>query len=106
MDWRHVAEWTQGIRTAELTRRADSGGFGRGADVTRTAHFLGWLCFHGIRQRLFTPLGGVRLVPCSMFMRSESTLGGQAVGRCPPTSRPGSRAQKILIAAPRRARCL
>jgi hypothetical protein len=41
MDWRHDAEWTQGIRTAELTRQADGGGFGTGAEVTRTAYFLG-----------------------------------------------------------------
>jgi hypothetical protein len=41
MDWRHDAEWTQGIRTAELTREADGGGFGVGAEVTRTAFFLG-----------------------------------------------------------------
>ncbi|GAB2745431.1 hypothetical protein [Streptomyces bullii] len=25
MDWRHDAEWTQGIRTAELTAEADGG---------------------------------------------------------------------------------
>ncbi|GAA0671984.1 hypothetical protein GCM10010193_25390 [Kitasatospora atroaurantiaca] len=41
MDWRHDHEWTQGIRTAELTREADGGGFGVGAEVTRTAYFLG-----------------------------------------------------------------
>ncbi|MER7182279.1 SRPBCC family protein [Streptomyces hyaluromycini] len=41
MDWRHDAEWTQGIRRAELTREADGGGFGVGAEVTRTARFLG-----------------------------------------------------------------
>ncbi|MGP3924933.1 SRPBCC family protein [Streptomyces sp. 8N616] len=41
MDWRNDAEWTQGIRTAELTREADGGGFGVGAEVTRTAYFLG-----------------------------------------------------------------
>ncbi|MFI6007752.1 SRPBCC family protein [Streptomyces sp. NPDC051243] len=41
MDWRHDSEWTQGIRTAELTRQADAGGFGVGAEVTRTAYFLG-----------------------------------------------------------------
>lgn len=40
MDWRHDAEWTQGIRTAELTRESDAGGFGVGAEVTRTAYFL------------------------------------------------------------------
>jgi hypothetical protein len=37
MDWRHDAECTQGIRTAELTREADEGGFGVGAEITRTA---------------------------------------------------------------------
>ncbi|MEU9040986.1 MULTISPECIES: SRPBCC family protein [unclassified Kitasatospora] len=41
MDWRHDHEWTQGIRNATLTREADTGGFGVGAEVTRTAHFLG-----------------------------------------------------------------
>ncbi|MFB9392416.1 SRPBCC family protein [Streptomyces coeruleoprunus] len=41
MDWRHDAEWTQGIRTAELTKEAPGGGFGAGAEVTRTAYFLG-----------------------------------------------------------------
>ncbi|MFD8782931.1 SRPBCC family protein [Kitasatospora sp. NPDC059599] len=41
MDWRHDHEWTRGIRHATLTREADAGGFGVGAEVTRTAHFLG-----------------------------------------------------------------
>ncbi|WP_329552165.1 SRPBCC family protein [Streptomyces sp. NBC_00988] len=41
MDWRHDDEWTQGIRSAELTKEADSGGFGVGAEITRTAYFLG-----------------------------------------------------------------
>lgn len=41
MDWRHDHEWTQGIRTAELTTEAPEGGFGLGAEVTRTAYFLG-----------------------------------------------------------------
>lgn len=43
MDWRHDPEWTQGIRTAELTRPADAGGpgIGVGAEATRTAYFLG-----------------------------------------------------------------
>lgn len=40
MDWRHDHEWTQGIKHAELTRTADGGGFGLGAEVTRTAYFL------------------------------------------------------------------
>ena len=44
MDWRHDHEWTQGIKTAELTRPAEpptADGFGLGAEVTRTARFLG-----------------------------------------------------------------
>jgi Polyketide cyclase / dehydrase and lipid transport len=41
MDWRHDHEWTQGIRTAALTTEAPGGGFGVGAEVTRTAYFLG-----------------------------------------------------------------
>ncbi|MEU1184315.1 SRPBCC family protein [Streptomyces sp. NPDC005820] len=41
MDWRHDADWTQGIRVAELTGEAPGGGFGVGAEVTRTAYFLG-----------------------------------------------------------------
>jgi len=40
MDWRHDHEWTQGITSAELTREAATGGFGVGAQVTRTAFFL------------------------------------------------------------------
>ena len=41
MDWRHDHEWTQGIRSAELTKPAAAGDFGLGAEVTRTAYFLG-----------------------------------------------------------------
>lgn len=41
MDWRHDAEWTQGIREARLSKEAPDGGFGAGAEVTRTASFLG-----------------------------------------------------------------
>jgi len=41
MDWRHDHEWTQGIKRAELTTEAAAGGFGLGAEVTRTAYFLG-----------------------------------------------------------------
>lgn len=40
MDWRHDHEWTQGIKSAQLTREAAGGGFGVGAQVTRTAYFL------------------------------------------------------------------
>jgi hypothetical protein len=41
MDWRHDAEWINGIRSAELSAEADGGGFGTGAEITRTAYFLG-----------------------------------------------------------------
>lgn len=45
MDWRHDHEWTQGIKTARLTRPSDAAtgpdDFGPGAEVTRTAKFLG-----------------------------------------------------------------
>jgi hypothetical protein len=41
MDWRHDPEWTVWIRRAELSAEADGGGFGVGAEVTRTAYFLG-----------------------------------------------------------------
>lgn len=45
MDWRHDHEWTQGIKTARLTRASDAAtgpdDFGLGAEVTRTAQFLG-----------------------------------------------------------------
>ncbi|QKZ18400.1 SRPBCC family protein [Streptomyces chartreusis] len=55
MDWRHDAEWTQGIRTAELTREADGGGFGVGAEVTRTAHFLGRRIDYVLRVAAYNP---------------------------------------------------
>lgn len=42
MNWRHDHEWTQGIKHAELTKPATgTDGFGVGAEVTRTAVFLG-----------------------------------------------------------------
>ncbi|GGT16422.1 SRPBCC family protein [Streptomyces purpureus] len=55
MDWRHDAEWTQGIRTAELTRQADGGGFGVGAEVTRTAYFLGKRIAYVLRVADYEP---------------------------------------------------
>ncbi|MFC4466772.1 SRPBCC family protein [Streptomyces xiangluensis] len=54
-DWRHDAEWTRGIRTAELTREADGGGFGVGAEVTRTARFLGRRIDHVLRVAAHEP---------------------------------------------------
>ncbi|MFF9121300.1 SRPBCC family protein [Streptomyces massasporeus] len=55
MDWRHDAEWTQGIRTAQLTRQADAGGFGVGAEVTRTAYFLSKRIDYVLRVAAFQP---------------------------------------------------
>ncbi|MGW2562739.1 SRPBCC family protein [Streptomyces sp. NPDC001514] len=56
MDWRHDHEWTQGIRTAELTRAADDGtGFGVGAEVTRTAYFLGRRIDYVLRVAAYDP---------------------------------------------------
>ncbi|GGU42049.1 hypothetical protein GCM10010244_80320 [Streptomyces coeruleorubidus] len=63
MDWRHDAEWNQGIRVAELTREADAGGFGVGAEVTRTAYFLGRRIDYVMRVAAYEP-------PCLLDMIS------------------------------------
>lgn len=55
MDWRHDHEWTQGIRKAALTTPADGGGFGVGAEVTRTAYFLGKRIDYVLRVADYTP---------------------------------------------------
>jgi hypothetical protein len=55
MDWRHDHEWTQGIREAALTRPADGGGFGVGAEVTRTAYFLGKRIEYVLRVAEYAP---------------------------------------------------
>jgi hypothetical protein len=55
MDWRHDADWTQGIRTAELTAEAADGGFGTGAEVTRTAYFLGRRIDYVLRVAAYDP---------------------------------------------------
>ncbi|WP_149181640.1 SRPBCC family protein [Streptomyces sp. TRM49041] len=55
MDWRHDAEWTQGIREARLTREGDQGGFGAGAEVTRTAYFLGKRIDYVLRVAAYQP---------------------------------------------------
>ncbi|MFC5219948.1 SRPBCC family protein [Streptomyces coerulescens] len=62
MDWRHDVEWTQGIRTAELTREAEGGGFGVGAEVTRTAHFLGRRIDYVLRVAAYDPPGLLDMV--------------------------------------------
>jgi hypothetical protein len=55
MDWRHDHEWTQGIKQAELTMPAPDGGFGVGAEVTRTAYFLGKRIDYVLRVRSYEP---------------------------------------------------
>ncbi|HET9861107.1 MAG TPA: SRPBCC family protein [Nocardioidaceae bacterium] len=65
MDWRHDHEWTQGIRTAELTTEAPDGGFGLGAEVTRTAYFLGKRIDYVLRVSGYDP-------PTELDMRSVS----------------------------------
>ncbi|MEV4330816.1 SRPBCC family protein [Streptomyces sp. NPDC049597] len=62
MDWRHDAEWTQGIRRATLTREADTGGFGVGAEVTRTAYFLGKRIDYVLRVAGYEPSGLLDMV--------------------------------------------
>lgn len=55
MDWRHDHEWTQGIRHAELTTEAPGGGFGVGAQVTRTAYFAGRRIAYVLRVDAYEP---------------------------------------------------
>jgi hypothetical protein len=55
MDWRHDHEWTQGIKQAELTAPASGGGFGVGAEVTRTAYFLGKRIDYVLRVQSYEP---------------------------------------------------
>jgi hypothetical protein len=55
MDWRHDHEWTQGIKQAALTTEAPGGGFGVGAQVTRTAHFLGKRIDYVLRVAAYDP---------------------------------------------------
>ncbi|MFI9814428.1 SRPBCC family protein [Saccharothrix variisporea] len=63
MDWRHDHEWTQGIKRAELTSPAPGGGFGVGAEVTRTAYFLGRRIDYVLRVEAHEP-------PALLDMRS------------------------------------
>jgi hypothetical protein len=55
MDWRHDHEWTQDIRQAELTTPAQGGGFGVGAEVTRTAYFLGKRIDYVLQVKSYDP---------------------------------------------------
>ncbi len=55
MDWRHDHEWTQGIREVKLTKKASSGGFDVGAEVTRTAYFLRKRIDYVLRVETYDP---------------------------------------------------
>lgn len=56
MDWHHDHEWTQGIREASLTKPAgDDAEFGVGAEVTRTAYFLGKRIDYVLRVATYDP---------------------------------------------------
>ncbi|MFJ9445937.1 SRPBCC family protein [Kitasatospora sp. NPDC101235] len=63
MDWRHDSEWTGAIRSATLTREADTGGFGVGAEVTRSAHFLGRPTRYVLRVAGYHPPTVLDMVP-------------------------------------------
>ncbi|MEV4918608.1 SRPBCC family protein [Streptomyces tirandamycinicus] len=62
VDWRNDPEWTQGIRESALTREADTGGFGVGAEVTRTAYFLGKRIDYVLRVAAYEPAGLLDMV--------------------------------------------
>lgn len=80
MDWRHDHEWTQGIRKAELTREAEAGGagpggFGPGAEVTRTAYFLGKRIDYVLRVAEYQPLRLLDMVSVAGPMPMHVTYG-------------------------------
>ncbi|MFE9771320.1 SRPBCC family protein [Streptomyces sp. NPDC005931] len=75
MDWRHDADWTQGIRSAELTREAPGGGFGTGAEVTRTAYFLGRRIDYVLRVVAYRPPRLLDMVSVAGPMPMHVTYG-------------------------------
>lgn len=79
MDWRHDAEWTRGIRTAELTREADGGGFVVGAEVTRTAYFLGRRMDYVLRVAAYEPPRLPDVVSVAGPLRAPRSLPGPIV---------------------------
>jgi hypothetical protein len=87
MDWRHDAEWTQGIRTAELMRQRDEGGFGVGAEVTRTAYFLGKRIDYVLRvaapdpPRLLGMVSVAGLMPMHVTYTFDPGPGGGTLAR-------------------------
>ena len=86
MDWRNDSDWTQGIRRAELTRPADGGGFGVGAEVSRTAFFLRRRIDYVLRviayepPRLLEMIATVSPMPMRVTYTFEAHPGGTLAG--------------------------
>jgi len=60
MDWRNDPEWTA-IKTVTLSREAEGGGYGAGAQVTRRAYFLGRWTDYVMDVERFEPPGLITL---------------------------------------------
>jgi hypothetical protein len=73
MDWRHDAEWINGIHSAELSAEADGGGFGAGAEITRTVYILGRRIDYVFQVVDYAPPGrlGLRAIAGPFPMNSE-----------------------------------
>ncbi|MEV0641754.1 SRPBCC family protein [Streptomyces sp. NPDC050619] len=106
MDWRHDADWTQGIREATLTREADGGGFGVGAEVTRTAHFLGKRMNYVLRVAEFEPPGLLDMVSVAgpMPMHITYTFAPHQCGTLAGIRVRGDAGRYYRLAAPIMAR--
>ncbi|MFE1833971.1 SRPBCC family protein [Streptomyces sviceus] len=106
MDWRHDADWTQGIRRAELTREADSGGLGVGAEVTRTAYFLGRRIDYVLRVAAYEPPRLLDMVSVAgpMPMRVTYTFEPQQDGTLARIRVQGGEGGFYRLAAPLLAR--
>ncbi|MGW7402309.1 SRPBCC family protein [Streptomyces sp. NPDC054833] len=106
MDWRHDPEWTQGIRTAELTRQADAGGFGVGAEVTRTAYFLGRRIEYVLRVAAYDPPGLLDMVSVAgpMPMHVTYTFDAHSEGTLARIRVRGDAGARYRLAAPVMAR--
>jgi hypothetical protein len=106
MDWRHDAEWTQGIREAALTREADGGGFGVGAEVTRTAYFLGKRIDYVLRVAAHEPGRLLDMVSVAgpMPMHVTYTFGPHPKGTLAHIRVQGDSSRYYRLAAPLMAR--
>jgi Polyketide cyclase / dehydrase and lipid transport len=82
MDWRNDAEWINGIHSVELSAEADGGGFGTGAEITRTAYILGRRIDYVLQVVDYAPPGrlGLRAVagpfPMESAYRFDEHAGG------------------------------